>query len=114
MNYQQVKGKLPQHGVSGKDGAVQLMGPVEEKFTPRGRSSVKVLSRIHPINLEERITGGKGASTSTSVLAPTMRIERTQMLDPADESQSLFRIILSFVLQVSILNFHDQYVLRLW
>jgi hypothetical protein len=86
---------------------VQLSGPVEEKLSPRGanRSRVKVLSRILAVNLEDSVGEGEGDYTAISIIDPTMRIERTPTLDPSDESESLFRIILTFVLQASILNF---------
>jgi hypothetical protein len=86
---------------------VQLYGPVEEKFNATANSNPRVISRIHPINLADSVGEGQGDYTSVNIIDPTMRIERSGKLDPTDDSESLFRIIVTFVLQASILNFDE-------
>lgn len=64
-----------------------------------------ILSRIHPVWLEENIDGAQGRFASISVLEPVMRIERTGPLDAGSNTAALYRIILNFTIQFTIKGF---------
>jgi hypothetical protein len=65
-------------------------------------------SHAHCVHLQERVDGARGNYTTVSVLDPFMRIERTKALwseDPSKDPEAKYRIVLTFRLQVEIIDF---------
>ncbi|KAK5662641.1 hypothetical protein OQA88_8556 [Cercophora sp. LCS_1] len=72
----------------------------------------KLLSNIHPLQLEENVGGGQGYYTTVSILEPVMRIERSgERL--RNGGRSVYRIILNFKMQLGInKSFDVRYLYR--
>jgi len=71
--------------------------------------NLKILSNIHPLQLEENIGGGRGNYASVSVLEPVMRVERSGAdCVKRPGARPVYRIILSFTIQFTINRGSDE------
>ncbi|KAK0724965.1 hypothetical protein B0H67DRAFT_641442 [Lasiosphaeris hirsuta] len=77
---------------------------LETRRPPDYESSAKMLSNIHPLQLEESIRGGRGMYASISILEPVMRIKwsGTNQRCGGPNAKEVCRFVLDFKMQLSI------------
>ena len=70
------------------------------------------ISDIHPLNLKDNPASGKGQYTTSGILEPGIRIERTDNTGPerqVDASRGHYRIVLTFILEIGIVGFSQRF-----